>query len=65
MQITQDYYSTHYGDHGYLYLMIDMNDADNPLIKVRTWQATKDYNNDDLVDGLYSSANFNITNTQK
>ena len=65
VQITQDYYSTHYGDHGYLYLMIDMNDADNPLIKVRTWQATKDYNNDDLVDGLYSSANFNITNTQK
>ena len=45
--------------------MIDMNDADNPLIKVRTWQATKDYNNDDLVEGLYSSANFNITNTQK
>lgn len=65
VQITQDYYSTHYGDHGYLYLMIDMNDEDNPLIKVRTWQATKDYNNDDLVDGLYSSANFNITNTQK
>lgn len=65
VQITQDYYSTHYGDHGYLYLMIDMNDEDNPLIKVRTWQATKDYNNDDLVDGLYSSANFNITNTQR
>lgn len=65
VQITQDYYSTHYGDHGYLYLMIDMNDEDNPLIKVRTWQATKDYNNDELVDGLYSSSNFNITNTQK
>lgn len=65
VQITQDYYSTHYGDHGYLYLMIDMNDEDNPLIKVRTWQATKDYNNDELVDGLYSSSNFNITNTRK
>ena len=64
IQITQDYYSTHYGDHGYLYLMIDMNDEDNPLIKVRTWQPTKDYDNDNLVDGLYSSSNFNITNAQ-
>lgn len=64
IQITQDYYSAHYGDHGYLYLMIDMNDEDNPLIKVRTWQPSKDYTNDELVDGLYSSSNFNITNTQ-
>ena len=44
--------------------MIDMNDEDNPLIKVRTWQPNKDYTNDELVDGLYSSSNFNITNTQ-
>ncbi len=38
IQIKQDYYSTNYGDHGYLFLMVDFNDPDNPSIKVRTWQ---------------------------
>lgn len=36
IQIKQDYYSTNYGDHGYLFLMVDFNDPDNPSIKVRT-----------------------------
>ena len=42
IQIKQDYYSTNYGDTGYLFLLVDMNDAKSPLIKVRTWQPEPD-----------------------
>lgn len=44
IQIKQDYYSTNYGDHGYLFLMVDFNDPDNPSIKVRTWQSDRNPN---------------------
>lgn len=44
IQIKQDYYSTNYGDHGYLFLMVDFNDLDNPSIKVRTWQPDRNPN---------------------
>lgn len=44
IQIKQDYYSSTYGDTGYLFLMVDVNDPDNPVIKVRTWQPEKDPN---------------------
>lgn len=36
-RITRDYQ-----DEGYLFLMIDFKDENNPLIQVRTWQPTKD-----------------------
>ena len=36
--LLQDYYSSNYGDHGYLFLLIDATDEKYPLIKVRTWQ---------------------------
>lgn len=42
IQIKQDYYSTHYGDEGYLYIQVDLNDRKEPIIKVRTWQAEPD-----------------------
>lgn len=42
IQIKQDYYSTNYGDQGYLFLMVDLNDPEKPVIKVRTWQPEKD-----------------------
>lgn len=42
IQIAQDYYSSHYGDKGYLFLMVDMNNPDQPIIKVRTWQPKPD-----------------------
>lgn len=42
IQIRQDYYSSTYGDTGYLFLMVDVNNPDNPVIKVRTWQPEKD-----------------------
>lgn len=53
IQIAQDYYSTHYGDKGYLFLMVDINDPKQPLIKVRTWQPNKDPN-----FGLYGPGDF-------
>lgn len=36
--LLQDYYSSNYGDHGYLFLLIDAKDTENPIIRVRTWQ---------------------------
>lgn len=44
IQIKQDYYSSSYGDTGYLFLMVDLNNPDKPIIKVRTWQPEKDPN---------------------
>lgn len=42
IQIKQDYYSTNYGDQGYLYLQVDLEEPDKPIIKVRTWQPEPD-----------------------
>lgn len=53
IQIAQDYYSSSYGDKGYLFLMVDINDPQNPIIKVRTWQPEKDPN-----FGLYGPGDF-------
>lgn len=53
IQIKQDYYSSTYGDTGYLFLMVDVNNPDNPIIKVRTWQPEKDPN-----FGVYGLSDF-------
>ena len=53
IQIKQDYYSSTYGDTGYLFLMVDVNDPDSPSIKVRTWQPEKDPD-----FGIYGLSNF-------
>lgn len=55
VQLAQDYNSSSYADQGYLFLMIDMTDSDNPFIKVRTWQPEPDpkfgyYNAGDFYD---------------
>ncbi|MDR1680823.1 MAG: hypothetical protein LBS12_03460 [Prevotellaceae bacterium] len=42
IQLKQDYFSTSYGDTGYLFLMVDLNKTDEPLIHIRTWQPEKD-----------------------
>ncbi len=42
IQVKQDYYSTNYGDTGYLFLLVDFHEADLPQIKVRTWQPEPD-----------------------
>ena len=53
IQIRQDYYSANYGDTGYLFLYVDLNDPDNPIIKVRTWQPERDPD-----FGLYGLGDF-------
>ena len=53
IQIKQDYYSTNYGDTGYLFLCVDLNDPNNPIIKVRTWQPDRDPD-----FGLYGLGDF-------
>ena len=64
IQIHQDYYSSHYGDTGYLFLMVDLNEMDAPIIKVRTWQPNRDPNingnfeRDDPYYGLIYGGNF-------
>ncbi|MCF0212212.1 MAG: LPP20 family lipoprotein [Bacteroidales bacterium] len=42
IQIRQDYYSTNYGDSGYLFLLVDVSDPNNPVIHVRAWQEVPD-----------------------
>jgi len=53
IQIAQDYYSSSYGDKGYLFLEVDVNNPKQPVIKVRTWQPEKDPN-----FGLYGPGDF-------
>ena len=64
IQIHQDYYSSSYSDTGYLFLMVDLNDIDQPCIKVRTWQPKRDPNINSSFDksdryyGLIYGGNF-------
>jgi len=51
VQIKQNYYSSNYGDQGWLFLMVDLNDPVEPVIHVRTWQPARD-------DDVYGLANF-------
>ena len=53
IQIAQDYYSSSYGDKGYLFLEVDVNNPKQPIIKVRTWQPEKDPD-----FGLYGPGDF-------
>ncbi len=41
IQIKQDYFSSNYGDTGYLFLLVDLSDTLKPQIHVRTWQPQK------------------------
>lgn len=42
IRLVQDYYSSNYGDHGYLFLLVDASDKAHPVIRVRTWQPNLD-----------------------
>ena len=55
IQIKQDYYSSSYGDTGYLFLMIDFKEPKAPLITVRTWQPD---DNPDVKDGRIGMTHF-------
>ncbi len=50
IQIAQNYWSSNYADKGYLFLMIDLNNAKEPKIYVRSWQPQK--NADGSIIGL-------------
>lgn len=43
LSMYQDYYSANYGDHGYLFLLIDTTDPEQPLIRVRAWQPNQHF----------------------
>ena len=64
IQIKQDYYSSTYGDTGYLFILVDINDPDHPIISIRTWQPDRNPNinsmlsRDDPDYGLYGIGNF-------
>lgn len=53
IEIKQDYYSSNYGDTGYLTLIFDLTNPDQPIIHVRTWQEQPDPN-----FGVVSPADF-------
>jgi hypothetical protein len=44
INLAQRYFSSNYGDFGYLFLLVDLNNPDIPVIHVRTWQPQKDIN---------------------
>lgn len=52
VQLKQEYFSTTYGDVGYLFLIVDLR-GDMPVIHVRTWQP-----NETSVDELINSTSF-------
>jgi len=64
IQIKQDYYSSSYGDTGYLFLLVDINDPDKPIISIRTWQPDRNPNinsmlsKDDPDYGIFGIGNF-------
>lgn len=42
IQIKQDYFSVSYGDSGYLFVLVDVNNPHEPIIHVRAWQEAPD-----------------------
>ena len=64
IQIKQDYYSSSYGDTGYLFLLVDINNPDKPIISIRTWQPERNPNinsmlsKDDPSYGIFGIENF-------
>ena len=57
IQIKQDYFSSSYGDTGYLFLLIDFQKPEAPLIHVRTWQPDLDPN---VRDGRIDITSFTL-----
>lgn len=46
IQIRQDYFSNNYSDKGYLFLLVDVTDPNQPIIHVRVWEEKPDKNGD-------------------
>lgn len=60
--LKQYWHTNRYSDEGYLFLMIDFRDADNPLIQVRTWQPYKNKEGQVVTqkDDVYHLGSFRI-----
>jgi hypothetical protein len=60
--LKQYWHTNRYSDEGYLFLMIDFRDADNPLIQVRTWQPYKNKQGQVITqkDDVYHLGSFRI-----
>lgn len=58
LRLKQIYSSQHYGDQGYLFLLMDLTNYEKPIIYVRTWQPKPDT---DLLpgNGLFGLGDFN------
>ncbi len=50
VNLKQTWRSSTYGDEGYLFLMIDFEDEDHPLIHVRAWQPEKDTPMEEVIE---------------
>ncbi len=55
IQIKQEYFSSTYGDTGYLFLAVDLKEPKEPIIYVRAWQPQKD-----PVKGIIGIEDFSI-----
>lgn len=55
IQIKQEYFSSTYGDTGYLFLAVDLKNPAEPIIYVRAWQPQKD-----PVKGVIGIEDFSI-----
>ena len=55
IQIKQEYFSSTYGDTGYLFLLLDFAKPETPIIHVRTWQPD---DNPNVKDGRIGLADF-------
>lgn len=53
IQLRQEYTSSNYSDKGYLFLLVDFTDKEEPLIMVRTWQP-----NEEDMQRLYHAGHF-------
>lgn len=60
--LKQYWHTSHYSDEGYLFLMVDFRDADNPLIQVRTWQPYKNNQGEVITkaEDVYHLGSFRI-----
>ena len=53
IQIGQEYNSSNYADKGYLFLLVNMTNHDEPQIKIRTWQP-----NEVDMNKIYNAGDF-------
>lgn len=53
IQLLQEYNSSSYADKGYLLLLVDITDKDEPLIEIRTWQPNEIDMNSVFHEGMF------------